>query len=67
MLDSLNKDLEANKKEVKKANDNLFSAAQRGEESRKSQWMCLLLLAVIVAGIIIFILYKMNIIGGGSK
>jgi t-SNARE complex subunit (syntaxin) len=62
MLDDLNKDLEANKKVVVSANEELFKAAQKGEESRKTQWMCLLFLFIIVLGIIMFILFKMGII-----
>lgn len=67
MLDSLNKDLEANKKQVVEANQNLFEAAQTGEQSRKTQWMCLLLLAVVVSGIGIYLLFKAGIIGGGDS
>lgn len=61
MLDSLNKDLENNKKIVQEANKDLFIAAQKGEESRKSQWMCLLLLFVIVAGVVIFVLFQAGV------
>lgn len=63
MLDDLNKDLENNKNVVLDSNKNLFKAAEIGKKSRKSQWMCLLLLFVIISAVAIVLLYQAGIIG----
>ena len=64
MLDSLEKDLAKNVDVVKKANQELFIAAETGEKAKKGSWMCLLLLFVIIGGVVVFLLFQLGLFDG---
>lgn len=66
-LDDLNRDLDQNRIQVVKAQQDLFEAAEKGQKSRKTQCLLVLALAIVIAIIAIYLLFRAGIIGGGGS
>jgi len=60
-LDAFTKKLENNRDNVIKANENLNEAAERQEQNSKNMVCWILLIAVLLLGIVMFVLYSMGI------
>jgi t-SNARE complex subunit (syntaxin) len=60
-LDAFTKKLEKNRDVVVKANENLEAAEERQRDSRKNLGCWVILIAILLAGIVIFVLYQMGV------